>query len=318
MAKQGATVSKSKKKPAITRRRKPTKKQAKAMAKSETKELARPLGSFSLCVQVFRIMGRYWKVLGGIILIYLVLNIIFASGVSSITSTVNAIKDDLQNVGIQPHPLVSASTGFLVLVASAGSSSSTAGSALQAMLITLISLVIIWALRQLLAGKTVRLKQAFYNATGQLVPFLLVILVIFIQLLPVTFGVSVLAAVAAAVGTISGVGTFILTILMLLLAAWSAYMLSSSIFALYIVTLPDMHPRAALRSAKNLVRYRRFLVLRRVIFMPIALLVLAAVIIIPLILYATFLVAPLFFILGGLALLFAHTYLYSLYRGLLG
>lgn len=318
MAKKGASAVKAKKQPSTVRRRQPTKKQAKALAKTEAKELARPLGSFRLCAQVFKIMGRYWKTLGGIIIIYLILNVIFASGVSNINSTVNTIKGDLNNISGQSHPLVSASTGFLVLVTSGGSSSSAAGAALQVMLVIIISLVVIWTLRQLLAGKIVKIKQAFYNATNQLIPFLLVLLVIFIQLLPVTFGFSVLAAVAVAVGNISALGTLVMTVLMIVLAGWSFYMLSSSLFALYIVTLPGMQPRAALRSAKNLVRYRRFLVLRRVTFMPLAMLAIAAAIIIPLILYVTFLVTPVFFIMSGLALLFAHTYLYSLYRGLLG
>src|ERR1700687_1825049 len=97
MAKKGGDAPKSKKRAATTatRRRQPTKKQAKALARAEARELDKPLGSFRLCAQVFKIMGRYWKLLGGIILIYLVLNVIFASGVSSISSAVSTIKNDL-------------------------------------------------------------------------------------------------------------------------------------------------------------------------------------------------------------------------------
>jgi hypothetical protein len=41
------------------------------------------------------------------------------------------------------------------------------------------------------------------------------------------------------------------------------------------------------------------------------------IIIIPLILWASFLVEPVFYLLSMLTILFVHTYLYCLYRGLI-
>lgn len=320
MAKKRSAAAKAKpaRASAAVRRRKPTRKQAKHMARQEARSLPTPLNSFRLSWQVCKVLARYWKQLGGILLVYLILNIIFASGISSISSTVNSIKSDFKNLGDQAHPILAGTTGFLVLVSSAGSSSSSTGSVLQACLIIIESLAIIWALRQLLAGKKITIKQAYYNATGQLVPFLIVGLVIFIQLLPVTIGFYALSSIASALGIINGLWSFIFIILAAILAAWSFYMLSSSVFALYIVTLPDMKPRDALRSARNLVRFRRWLVLRRLLFLPIVILAAMAVIMIPLIVYATPAAAPVFYVLGVLSLLFAHSYLFSLYRGLLG
>lgn len=189
---------------------------------------------------------------------------------------------------------------------------------MQSFLILLESLVIIWSLRQLLAGRSVGVKQAYYNATAPLVQFLLVLIVIFLQLLPVTFGSAIIAAVSNSLGVVSASVTIIFTLIFILLAAWSAYMISSSAFALYIVTLPDMKPREALRSAKKLVSGRRWQVIGRVAFLPILIVAFMSLIIVPLILYATFLVVPVFYCLSVFALLFTHTYLYSLYRELLG
>jgi hypothetical protein len=107
------------------------------------------------------------------------------------------------------------------------------------------------------------------------------------------------------------------TITFILLAAWSIYMVSASIFALYIVTLPDMLPRQALRSARELVRYRRWQIIRKVFFLPVFVILAIGVIIVPLILYAPPIVPIVFYILSMLSILFAHTYLYSLYRELL-
>ena len=94
-------------------------------------------------------------------------------------------------------------------------------------------------------------------------------------------------------------------------------MLSSSVFSVYIVTLPDMHPRRALKSAKNLVKFRRWAIMRRLIYLPIFILVAMGILVIPLILYATFLVVPVFYTLSVFSLLFVHVYLYTFYRELI-
>jgi hypothetical protein len=140
---------------------------------------------------------------------------------------------------------------------------------------------------------------------------------VFIQLLPLTIGWPIFGAILSVIFNPGGLLTLLSLVIFGLLAAWSFYMISSSIFALYIVTLPDMQPRPALRSAKDLVKFRRWQLMRKVLFLPIFILVLMAVLVVPLILFASFLVAPVFYVLSMLAILFIHTYLYSLYRSLL-
>jgi hypothetical protein len=290
-----------------------TKKQKKAKAKKEVRSRKPLSGSFKLTAQVIRLLKQYWKPLGGIVLVYLILNIIFASGISNISSAVSTLKDNLSGGA----NLSSAFSGFGTLVGSSGASSSTTGSALQSVLIVLESLVIIWALRQLLANEAIKVKQAYYHSTTPLVPFVLVIFMIIIQLLPITLGAAVLSAVLTSAFSTGTMVTVIFSSIFVILAAWSIYMVSGSIFALYIVTLPDMQPRQALRSAKNLVRYRRWPIIRKVLFLPIFILMVMGILIIPLILYATYLVVPVFYILSMLTILFAHAYLYSLYRELI-
>jgi hypothetical protein len=298
--------------------RKLNKKQTKLKAKKDVQKRTPLPGGFRLTIQVVKTLKQFWKPLGGIVLVYLVLNIIFASGVSNLSSAVGDIKDNLNSTSSsQSHPLAAAFSGFTSLVGSAGSSSSGTGSTLQGVLIVLESLVIIWALRQLLAGASIGVKQAYYQSMGPLVPFLLVVFVIVIQLLPISIGAGLFSLITTSIAGVSGLVMAIITVLFVLLAAWSFYMVSGSIFALYIVTLPGMHPKKALRSAKNLVKFRRLSVLWRVTFLPIFILVVMAVLIVPTILIFTPLVAPLFYVLGMLAILFVHTYLYSIYRSLI-
>ena len=294
-------------------------KQKKFKAKKEAKERVRLPGSFRHTWRSFKVIKRFWKPLVGITGIYLILNIIFASGISNLSTAVSDIKFNLE-IGDAANlsPLSTALNGFGNLVASAGTSGSSTGSVLQTALIVIVSLVLIWALRHLLAGKKIKVKQAYYSAMFPLIPFLLVLLVIFIQLLPVLFGIPVISALLGAAFPSGGVlAGLILTAVSILLLGWSLYMLSSSVFSVYIVTLPDMHPRRALKSAKNLVKFRRWAIMRRLIYLPIFILVAMGILVIPLILYATFLVVPVFYTLSVFSLLFVHVYLYTFYRELI-
>lgn len=299
----------------VGRIRKLTKKQNRAKAKNHIKTRKPLPGSFKLAWHVFGIFKSHWRTLGGIVLVYLLLNIVFASGISNISGNFDSIKTELQTGG--GHNLWHAAGGFANLVASSGSSGSSTGSSLQSALFIIESLVIIWSLRHLLSGQPVTVKGAYYKAMTPLIPFLLVIAVIIIQLLPVTIGALVLAVVSTSVFTNTAVATGFSIGMLVLLACWSLYMISSSIIALYIVTLPDIEPRQALRSARDLVRFRRLLVIRKVLFMPILIFIVMGLVIVPLILFAKPVVPAVFYILSMLAILFAHSYLYSLYRGLI-
>jgi len=94
-------------------------------------------------------------------------------------------------------------------------------------------------------------------------------------------------------------------------------LISASIFALYIVALPEMTPIKALRSASALVKNRRWSVMRKLLWIPLVFSVLAAVIMLPIIVVAAPLAPWVYFVLSILALLALHSYLYTLYRELL-
>lgn len=303
-------VKKGKPSALSARLRQGTKQQRRLQAKKTAAKQTIPT-SFSILGQVFKLVQKHWQILGGVMLVYLILNIVFASGLSTVINNFSAVKDNLSG----GRSFSDALGGFGALLGGSAGGSESA-SVIQSLLVVLASLVIIWALRQLLAGKKFSVKEAYYNSMFPLIPFLLVILVIIIQLLPVTLGSGLVALIVSTLSS-SGLATFIMVLLILPLFVWSVYMLSSSIFALYIVTLPDMQPRQALRSAKKLVSLRRLKIIRRLLFLPIFMLLAMAVIMLPLILYVQALVVPVFYLLSILALLFAHSYLYSLYRGLL-
>lgn len=277
------------------------------------------MGAFRLFRASVALLIKNWRLFGGIVLVYLILTIVLVKGFG-VTSNIGELKTTLQEVFQGNAGQVMTSFALLgVLLGNASSAASDVAGAYQSMVLVVISLVLIWALRHAQAGKkvTISVRDAFYKSLYPLVPFLLVLLVVglqFIPLLTATFFYTLIFSGGVAVTAIEQ-GLWIVFLFALVIL--SLYMVTSSVFALYIVSLPEMRPMQALRSARDLVRYRRWVIMRKVLFLPVALLVITAVIMVPLIIIAPLLAEWLFFVLSMVALAVVHSYMYGLYRELL-
>jgi hypothetical protein len=270
-----------------------------------------------LVVHAARHLWRYRLLFGGISLIYGILNLLLVRGLAA-TSDVGSFKEVVSSVFRGAFGKVeTAVTSFLYLVGTSGGGGTPTSGTYQTILLILVSLAFIWALRQTTAGHRPRLRDSFYLGMYPLVPFLLVLLAIGVQLVPLAIGAYVYGAVVAG-GIATDAGEQLLIGLLCAVPAWwSLRMVTSSAFALYIVTLPDMTPMKALRSARELVRKRRLLVWRKFILLPVVLLLAAIIIEVPLIFWLTPLAEWAFFVYSMLAPAFVHGYMYSLYREML-
>lgn len=271
---------------------------------------------WQLTKQPSLLLWRHWRLFTGITLVYSLLTVILAQSLAGTSAT--TLKTQLsQAAGGHLSGLASSALVFTGLIGSAGSKASGAAGANQFFLSLIASLAIIWALRQTVAGQTLRIRDAYYKGVYPLVPFVLVLLVIGLQLLPMVVGSSVYAIVISQGIAVHVYEKIIWASIFGLLTLLTLYWLASSLFGLYIVTLPDMTPLKALRSARQLVRGRRWTVLRKLLFLPLLLLLVAAVVMLPFIIWLTPLATYVFFLLGSFALLAVHSYMYGLYRDLL-
>lgn len=254
---------------------------------------------------------------GGIIVIYGILNLVLVkslSGSSNLVSMKSALDGIFHGVG---GKLFGSTISFTYLLATSGSGNTTTSGIYQAILLLACSLAFIWALRQIIAKRKVRIRDSFYLGMYPVVPFILVFLVICIQLIPLAVGGAAYIAVLNN-NIVVGLWEKLLALLIfILLGLWSLRMLTASLFALYIVTLPDMVPLQAYRSARQLVYGRRLLIWRKLIFLPLILLLLSIAIEIPLIYFLTPIASWAFFIISMLTLPIVHGYFYNLYREML-
>lgn len=272
--------------------------------------------AFRLFGQAMLLLKNNAKLFLGMAAVYAALYVVLVQGVTALGGLSESKALLEQNLTGNFAGVQASLALFSQLLGSSGGATSTANS--YQLLVTLVaSLALIWTLRQVYAGQQVRVRDGYYRGMYPLIPFLLVLLVVALQLIPMAIGASLfttavnngIAATPAEVA-LWAIGFFILAVI-------SLYLITSSLFALYIVSLPDMAPLQALRSARELVRGRRWQVLRKILFLPLVLLVLSMVVLLPLIMFATALAGWVFFAVLALWLVVAHSYMYRLYRALL-
>lgn len=317
MASGGSKVTKSKGAAASNRRMKPQAYKSFKLSKRIRHPKGKVKSSFKIFASSLRHLARNWRLFAGIIVIYLILTVILVKGFGGgvgLTDFKNLLQDTFEGSASE---LFTGVALFGVLLGSAGSSATETGAVYQSMLLVLFSVILIWILRQTYAAKKVSVKDGFYKGVYPLIPFTLVLFIVGLQLIPLAVASALYAIVIEGALAATYTETVLWLLLLFGLVVLSLYWISSSLFGLYIVTLPDMTPLRALRSAKELVRYRRWEIMRKVVFLPVALLLLSGVIILPIIIYATPIAEWVFFAMNMTGLAVTHSYMYGLYRELL-
>lgn len=148
----------------------------------------------------------------------------------------------------------------------------------------IVWMVVVWILRNYLAGNKVRMRDGLYNAMGPLVGTVLVLVFLLIQLIPVAI---VAFVYSMALGTQFLENIFAAAVfwpLAILLLLLSLYWGVGTILALVVVTIPGMYPMEAIKMAGDLIIGRRVRVILRVLWALLVLAVCWAVIMIPIIL----------------------------------
>jgi len=264
-----------------------------------------------------RIIKSAPKLFVGLALVYGVINVVFVQGLGA-ANNVESTKQTFDSVftGNFGH-IFSGLASYASLMATSGQSSSTSTGSYQGIWLLLISLATIWALREAYAGRKIRVRDAFYKGMYPLIPFSLVSVVMALEFIPLVGGATLFSTVIANGIAATSVELFIWMALFFLLALLTLYMVSSTMFALYIACQPDVTPMQALRSTKQLVTNRRWTIIRKVLFLPFILLVINGIILLPFILIYAPAALWIFYVVSMFNILVIHAYYYALYRSLL-
>ena len=218
-----------------------------------------------------------------------------------------------------------------LLVASIGGSNfSTDVSSSQQVFALIISVFIwlstVWLLRAYMAGHKAKLRDALYSSGSPFIPSALLFVLLLIQLIPgAVAAIGISSAVSSSIfGT--GILPFIVSIVALLLMVLSLYFITSTFFALIVITLPGMYPWRALKIAGDLVVGRRLRILYRLIWMAGVVAIGWVLIMVPVVLLTTLIqkgigwlevipIVPVSLVaVSTMGLIFSSAYVYLLYR----
>lgn len=287
-------------------------------SKKKSVKINEPIpSSFVILKSAISHVWRNKKLFAGIIFVYAILYLLLVKGLAA-NFQLPDTKEAIEEAGGDVDPITLGTVLFGSLVGTASSTQSESSAVYQVFLFILISLVLIWALRQTYEGSPkIKVKQAFYSGMYPLIQYILVWLLIILQLIPALIGVSVYSIVSSNGIAVGPIENILWAALALLLVSVSVFFVSSSLFATYIVALPKMTPMLAIRKASLIVKFRRFSVIRKVIFFPIVVLILSLVIFLPLVIYLTLLAEVLFVVFLFVLILMGHAYFYNLYRKLI-
>ncbi len=287
-------------------------------------------GYFSFTKYVVKTIWSYRKTLFSLVLLYSVITLLLV-GIASqdlystISSTLNSTSGDLFSSALGQI----GKSGLLFLTATTGGISQTLSEAQQmyAAIIALLTwLTTVWLLRNLMAGHKVKVRDGLYSAGAPIVSTFMVALVFIVQLLPLALALIGYAAASASGLLAGGVEAMLFWFFALLLAVLSAYWVTSTFFALIIVTLPGMYPFQALKTASALIIGRRIRILLRLVWMFVVTIFVWVILMIPLILLDSWIKSiwgavsgfptiPLaLLILGAITVIWISSYIYLLYR----
>ncbi len=285
------------------------------------KKIPHPAGPLPSSAYVLRnslklIKKNSWVLLG-VLCIYIFLNLVLVRGFVS-PLNVGELKDNINDTfGDSLNGVSLAGAIFGSLLNSSNTPPSETSSLYQTILFIITSLAIVWVFRQSAAGKKPTLRGAFYDGLYPLVPYLLVLSTLLLQCVPALIGNFIYGTVTSNGIAVTGLEQGIWSLFYGSLLLLSLYMVCSSVFALYVVTLPGMHPLRALRSSRQLVFSRRLNVFRKLLVVPALALIVLVLVVVPAIYFLPIIAPWLYFVLSLASIVLLHAYLFTLYRELL-
>ena len=279
---------------------------------------------------VFNILWKNRKTFLLLALVYAILTAMMVGMASQNTFT--SLKETLDSTGgdiLKGNFGAIGKAGLLFVATITGSASEEMTEIQQVYSIILILLAwlsSVWLLRNILAGNKVKMRDGLYSSGSPIISTFFVAMLFIVQLLPASLAVIAYSAASSTGLLANGIEAMLFWIAAGLLVVMSLYLITSTFFALIIVTLPGMYPSNAIRAAGDLVVGRRLRILARILWMLIGVAIAWVLITLPAILIDSWLkglwkaidwiptIPVIILALSSLTVIWISAYIYLLYR----
>ena len=222
----------------------------------------------------FKMFFKFWKIFLPLLLIFVGLYIFLIGAMSE-----NTLADVKANVEQTNKDVADGKIGtvgkagltLLGIISTGGlTTMNDAQIVIAVLLFAIIWLVTIYLARHLLAGhQEIKMRDGFYSALSPLVSTLVVGLIIFLEAVPIMLTVIVFQVALTTEFLSTPFYALLFFMFATLMITLSLYLLSSSFFAIIVVSAPGLYPLTAVRMAKNLIMGRRLRFLIRVFYLVI-------------------------------------------------
>lgn len=150
-------------------------------------------------------------------------------------------------------------------------------------LVILAILTVIWLLRHQLAGNKLKMRDGLYSAAAPIAAEYVLLIVGIAQLIPAALGVLVYVSATTAGLLSGGIETAMFSLALFLIVVLTLYFMTTTLFAMFIATIPGTYPMKAYRTARQIVAGQRLRLLLRLLWMVIILLVVNFIVLVPIV-----------------------------------
>jgi hypothetical protein len=305
----------------------------RSFRRTKRRDYVRPLtlpGYLAFTHEVASHLWTYRRVFGALVLTYMIATAVLVGLASQeifaqLTDTLQGLGTDIFEGGWGEIGKAS----LLLIVGISGDFSPQLSEAQQifaALLFLMAWLSSVWLIRAHMAGGAPSLRDALYNSGSPIISTVIVSLLILVQMIPAAIGIVAYSAAISTDFFSAGALAMMVAIVAFLLIVLSLYLITSSFFALIVVTLPGMYPWQALRTAGDLVTGRRLRILLRLVWGAVIAMVGWVIVMLPIMIFATWLqtsferlawipIVPVSLALvASASTVFISAYIYMLYR----
>jgi len=238
---------------------------------------------------VFRLLFKNWKLFLPLILFAVVFNVALVGLMSEGTYVkFQTVLGETNQKVASGTPVGNFTKAGLLLVSTVASGGLSSGLSGVQIIFAVISFLLIWLitiylLRFRLAGKTVRLRDGFYNALTPLLSTFVIFALGFLACVPIFVVIFTYSAAVQTDFLSTPFYALVFFLFALALLLLSLYLLSGVLLALIAVSAPGLYPLVALRTANNLILSRRIRFIVRIVFLVVVLALSWVIVMLPLI-----------------------------------
>lgn len=179
----------------------------------------------------------------------------------------------------------------------------------------------VWLLRQQLAGRRVNMRDGLYGSAGPIAAEFVLVFIGMLQMLPFALLLLAYYTVTASEILTGGIETAMFTLALVLVAVLTLYFMTTTLFALFIATIPGTYPLKAYRAARQIVAGQRLRLLIRLLWMAITIVVAWFIIMVPVVIIVnafeaggSWVIPIAFQVMVGASFIYGTAYGYLLYR----